>query len=51
MSFGRILTAMVTPMNEALEINYEEAVRLAQYLIGHGSDSVVVLERLERLRL
>jgi len=42
MSFGRILTAMVTPMNEALEINYEEAVRLAQYLIGHGSDSVVV---------
>jgi len=42
MSFGRILTAMVTPMNEALEINYEEAKRLAQYLIGHGSDSVVV---------
>lgn len=42
MSFGRILTAMVTPMNEALEINYEEAKRLAQYLIAHGSDSVVV---------
>ncbi|SPF55254.1 4-hydroxy-tetrahydrodipicolinate synthase [Candidatus Desulfosporosinus infrequens] len=42
MSFGRILTAMVTPMNEALEIDYEEAVRLAQHLIGHGSDSVVV---------
>ncbi|MDR3542425.1 MAG: 4-hydroxy-tetrahydrodipicolinate synthase [Desulfosporosinus sp.] len=42
MSFGRILTAMVTPMSEALEIDYEEAVRLAQHLIGHGSDSVVV---------
>jgi len=42
MSFGRILTAMVTPMNEALEINYQEAARLAQYLIAHGSDSVVV---------
>jgi len=42
MSFGRILTAMVTPMNEALEIDYQEAVRLAQYLIDHGSDGVVV---------
>ncbi|HZK55790.1 MAG TPA: 4-hydroxy-tetrahydrodipicolinate synthase [Desulfosporosinus sp.] len=42
MSFGRILTAMVTPMNEALEVNYEEAKRLAQYLTLHGSDGVVV---------
>ena len=42
MSFGRILTAMVTPMNEALEVDYEEAKRLAQYLIAHGSDGVVV---------
>ncbi|TGE35286.1 4-hydroxy-tetrahydrodipicolinate synthase [Desulfosporosinus fructosivorans] len=42
MTFGRILTAMVTPMNEALEINYEEAKRLAQYLTVHGSDGVVV---------
>lgn len=42
MSFGRILTAMVTPMNEALEVDYQEAVRLAQYLIDHGSDGVVV---------
>ena len=42
MSFGRILTAMVTPMNEALEVDYEEAKRLAQYLTFHGSDGVVV---------
>jgi 4-hydroxy-tetrahydrodipicolinate synthase len=42
MSFGRILTAMVTPMNEALEVDYEEAKRLAQYLVSHGTDSVVV---------
>jgi len=42
MSFGRILTAMVTPMNEALEVDYQEAVRLAQYLTDHGSDGVVV---------
>lgn len=42
MYFGRILTAMVTPMNEALEVDYQEAVRLAQYLTDHGSDGVVV---------
>ncbi|TGE31237.1 4-hydroxy-tetrahydrodipicolinate synthase [Desulfosporosinus sp. Sb-LF] len=42
MSFGRVLTAMVTPMNEALEVDYEEAARLAQYLFIHGSDGIVV---------
>lgn len=42
MSFGRILTAMVTPMNEALEVDYKEASRLAQYLVEHGSDGLVV---------
>lgn len=42
MSLGRILTAMVTPMNEALEVDYQEAIRLAQYLVDHGSDGVVV---------
>lgn len=42
MTFGRILTAMVTPMNEALEVDYEEAKRLALYLTSHGSDGVVV---------
>lgn len=42
MSFGRILTAMVTPFNEALEVDYQEAKRLAEYLITHGSDGIVV---------
>ena len=42
MNFGRILTAMVTPMNATLEVDYEEAKRLAQYLTVHGSDGVVV---------
>ncbi|MDQ7093396.1 4-hydroxy-tetrahydrodipicolinate synthase [Desulfosporosinus sp. PR] len=42
MSFGRILTAMVTPLNEAFEVDYQEAQRLAEYLINHGSDGVVV---------
>lgn len=42
MGFGRILTAMVTPMNAALEVDYVEAKRLARYLIEHGSDGIVV---------
>lgn len=42
MSFGRILTAMVTPMNDALEVDYDESGRLAQYLVSHGSDGIVV---------
>lgn len=42
MSLGRILTAMVTPMNEKLAVNYQEAERLAVYLTEHGSDGIVV---------
>ncbi|WP_206809876.1 4-hydroxy-tetrahydrodipicolinate synthase [Paradesulfitobacterium ferrireducens] len=42
MGFGRILTAMVTPFNEQLEVDYEQAKRLAQYLVKHGSDGIVV---------
>lgn len=40
--FGRILTAMVTPMDSSLGIDYGAAVELANYLIAHGSDGVVV---------
>ncbi|MFZ3102228.1 MAG: 4-hydroxy-tetrahydrodipicolinate synthase [Desulfitobacteriaceae bacterium] len=42
MDFGRILTAMVTPMKENLEVDYVSARSLAQYLIKHGSDGIVV---------
>lgn len=42
MSLGRIFTAMVTPMNENLEIDFLESSRLAQYLVEHGSDGIVV---------
>lgn len=42
MSFGRILTAMVTPMNECLEVDYEEAKHLALHLVKHGNDGIVV---------
>lgn len=42
MALSRIMTAMVTPMNETLEVNYSEAERLAVYLAEHGSDGIVV---------
>lgn len=42
MSLGRILTAMITPMKDNLEVDYQEAGRLAKYLVEHGSDGLVV---------
>lgn len=40
--FGRVLTAMVTPMTENGEVAYEEAARLAHHLVETGSDGIVV---------
>lgn len=40
--FGRILTAMVTPMKENGEVNYEEAGKLACHLVETGSEGIVV---------
>jgi len=42
MDFGRVVTAMVTPMNEDMSINCDQAQKLAEYLLEHGSDSLVV---------
>ncbi|WP_337020200.1 4-hydroxy-tetrahydrodipicolinate synthase [Oceanobacillus massiliensis] len=42
MNFGNVLTAMVTPFNEALEIDFEATGRLVDYLIANGSDGLVV---------
>lgn len=42
MVFGRVLTAMVTPFNEQMEVDYEQAKKLACYLIEHGNDGLVV---------
>lgn len=41
-SFGRVITAMVTPFDGEGNVNYAVAERLADYLIGHGSDGLVV---------
>jgi 4-hydroxy-tetrahydrodipicolinate synthase len=40
--FGRVLTAMVTPFDANLQVNYQAAQELAVRLIESGSDGVVV---------
>lgn len=40
--FGRLLTAMITPFNEAGEVDYSQAKKLAKALLDSGSDGVVV---------
>lgn len=60
MNFGRVVTAMVTPMDDSLAVNYEQAKKVANYLIENGSDALVVagttgesptLTKEEKLRL
>lgn len=43
MSFGRMLTAMVTPFDENNQVDYEQAKVLARYLVDNGSDGIVVV--------
>jgi len=40
--FGSVLTAMITPFNPDLSVNYSAAANLARYLVENGSDGLVV---------
>ena len=40
--FGRLLTAMVTPFDDDLQVDYARAAELALWLIGRGSEGLVV---------
>ena len=40
--FGNILTAMVTPFKKDGKVDYELAVKLANYIIENGSDGLVL---------
>lgn len=42
MDFGSIITAMVTPFNDDLTVNFEAAASLAEYLVDNGSEGLVV---------
>ncbi|MDJ0659854.1 MAG: 4-hydroxy-tetrahydrodipicolinate synthase [Crocosphaera sp.] len=41
-SFGKVITAMVTPFDKEGNVNYEMAERLAIHLVDNGSDSLLV---------
>lgn len=56
----KMFTAMVTPFDAHMQVNYAKANDLARYLIHHGSDAIVVsgttgespvLTRAEKMRL
>src|SRR3954468_24418799 len=40
--FGRVLTAMVTPMTRDGSLDYDAAQRLAAHLVDRGSDGLVI---------
>ena len=40
--FGNILTAMITPFTDDGHVNFQEALRLAGYLLDNGSDGLIV---------
>ncbi len=42
LEFGQVLTAMVTPFTAEGEVNYAVAEQLADYLVTHGTETVVV---------
>jgi 4-hydroxy-tetrahydrodipicolinate synthase len=40
--FGRLITAMITPMTPSREIDFERAAQLADRLVAQGSDALVL---------
>jgi 4-hydroxy-tetrahydrodipicolinate synthase len=40
--FGRVMTAMVTPFDDAGNVDFDAAVALATHLVDHGHDGLVV---------
>lgn len=39
---GEVITAMVTPFNNKLEVDFDTAAKLANYLANNGSDAILV---------
>lgn len=42
MDFGRLITAMVTPFNSSLEVDYDKTKELVKHLIDTGTEAIVV---------
>lgn len=41
-NFGNVITAMVTPFNNELEVDYNLAVKLAERIVSEGTDTVLL---------
>lgn len=41
-TFGRVITAMITPFADDSSVDYEGAAKLAKHLINHGSEGILV---------
>lgn len=39
---GEVITAMVTPFDKNLKVNYDKAGELAKHLVANGSDGIVI---------
>lgn len=40
--FGQVVTAMITPFEQGGRVDYDAAVKIAEYLLANGSDGLVV---------
>ncbi|RAP33102.1 4-hydroxy-tetrahydrodipicolinate synthase [Candidatus Marinamargulisbacteria bacterium SCGC AG-410-N11] len=41
-NLGRLITAMVTPFNDDFSLNIDETIKLANYLVDNGTDTVLL---------
>ncbi|GED68627.1 hypothetical protein BRE01_23290 [Brevibacillus reuszeri] len=41
-NWGRLFTAMITPYDQAGEVDEQKAAELAEHLLQHGSDGLVL---------
>src|SRR5699024_2322937 len=41
-NWGRLITAMITPLDENINVNYDEAVKLANRLVKEGNSALVI---------
>jgi len=40
--FGRLVTAMVTPFNDQLQVDYDKTELLIDHLVATGSEGIVI---------
>ncbi len=50
-NWGRLITAMITPFDEDLNVNYDEAILLAKRLVEEGNTALVITGGLQERHL